>query len=267
MKKSPLNTLILAGIFTTVPLTLSGCAAVVAGAAGAGAGAVIASDSRTVENMANDETIEKDATEVLHSNKILSDSEVFRVNAYSMSGNVLLAGQTTNSDYLKWCENQISKLDYVRKVFNYVEIRKPVSASQVAADSYLTSQIKANLLFSDGIRSGRFKVVTENSVVYLMGLVMEDEAKRAVNQVLGYDSARKVVTIFDYITDQPNLKETGYTTTDRIRIEKVNGSTAYPQQNSSSTYVAPVSNDMNGGAMIVEDTDLLAPAPALEVSD
>lgn len=257
-----LSALVFCSVMGATLSVTSGCAALVAGAAGAGAGVAIGSDSRTFENMVYDENIEQAGNDVLSSNKILSKSEVFNVTIYSMSGNVLLVGQTTNSDYLKWCVDQISRLNYVRKVYNYVQIKAPVSATQVASDSYLTSQIKAKLLFSDNIRSNRFKVVTEDSEVFLMGLVTEDEAKRAVNQVLTFKGVKKVYTIFDYITDQANLKETGYVTTDRIEIERAapSGGTVSP----SSTYVAPVDNSANGGAMIVEDSDLLAPAPALE---
>ncbi len=265
MKISFAPKLIALCIFAFFAFTLQGCAVLFAGAAGAGAGAMVASDSRTVENMVNDETIEQAAAEVLRSNKILSDSSVFSVSAYSMSGNVLLAGQTTNSDYLAWCVSQIEKLDYVRRVFNYVEIMPPVSPSVVASDSYITSQIRAHLLFADKVRSGRFKVVTENSVVFLMGLVMKDEANRAVNLVSSYQNVKKVVTIFDYITDQPELKETGYTTTDNIQIERVDSNTQqYQTQGSSSTYVEPVSSDMNGGAVIVDDSSYLPPDTALE---
>lgn len=245
--------LLMIGLMAASPLAVTSCVAVVAGAAGAGATAAVTADSRTIDNMAHDENIEQEGYKILHSNKILSREDDFSVGIYSMSGNVLLCGQTTNEDYIAWCAQEIGKIDYVRNVYNYVQIKKPISASAVANDSYITSKIKTNLLFASDVRSARFKVVTEDSDVYLMGLVTQDESRRAVNEVLAIEGVRKVYTIFDYLSGQANLEETGYVTTDKIQIERAGSN--------SSTYVMPANSSQNGGAVIVEeDTDLLAPA-------
>lgn len=282
MSRSVWCRLCVLGMLGTLPLALTGCVAVVGAAAGGAA--VVGSDSRTVNNMVYDETIEQKGHDILYSNALLSDKEQFSVGIYSMSGNVLLAGQTTNTDYLNWCIQQIKKLDYVRNVYNYVRPQKPVSASVTAKDALITSQIKSKLLFGKQINSGRFKVVTENSEVFLMGYVNPDEATRAVNLVKDMQDVKKIYTIFDYMTNEAILKPKAQQQ-NSLQVKKVEDSTAtgsvsssaggsYVQSapaapaaapvssGNSSTYITPVDNAANGGAYIVDDSsaDLLAPA-------
>ena len=199
MKQNNLLKLIAIGAFCSVPFIMSGCAAVAVGAATGTTGAIIGSDSRTIDSMFYDETIEQNAYKIFKENEKLSKKDDFSVSVISMSGNVLLVGQTINSEYFNSCLEKIKRLDYVRKVYNFVTFKQPVSAGVTANDTYITSKIKTKLLFGENIRSGRFKVVTEDSMVYLLGYVTRDEAIRAVNEVQKIDGVKKIYTIFDYM--------------------------------------------------------------------
>lgn len=246
---------VLIGVAMTAPLFFSGCAALIVGAGAGAAGAIIGSDSRTVSTMAYDQQIEGKAQDILNNNQELANSDDFAIDVYSMSGNVLVVGQTVNKPYLDWCLREIAKLDYVRHVYNYATIGKPISATDTANDSYITSKVKGLLLISKDISSGRFKVVTENANVYLMGYVTEDEAKRAVNQTLTVPGVRKIYTIFDYM-NQTSLSKSGQRPIEVVPTRVENKSYV-----GNSTYVPPVSSDDNGGAMIVDD---MSSTPALD---
>ena len=266
------RSLLLAAGCGALAVLFSGCAAVMVGAASGTAGAVVASDSRTVNTMMYDETIEQEGNEVLYSNKLLSGKEDFKVSIYSMSGNVLLTGQTTNQDYLNWCISQIRTHDYVRQIYNYVTNQKPVSMSVQASDAYITSALRSKLLFGKGISSSRFKVVTENGEVFLMGFVNPDEAKRAVNLAASTDGVRKVYTIFDYMTNEAILTEKPQSS-ESLNVRRVDvntGAATAPVYNTpaanNSTYITPVDQSANGGAAIVgSDADLLAPSAPAEI--
>lgn len=269
--KLKLKSTMLACVICT-PLLLNGCVAALIGAGAATTGAVVASDSRTVEAMFYDDQIEQNASNILKDNKLLSDDSVFRVSVIAVAGNVLLVGQTTNTQYLQWCISKIKSLDYVRNVYNYVSNKKPVSASVMASDSYITTKVKSKLLFGENIKSGRFKVVTEDSCVYLMGLVTKDESVRASNLTRSVDGVKKIYTIFDYL-DYPDQYKQGYKD-EKLNVVVVDAtqgtkpsSVAAPASqvntvpsNQSSSYIAPASSSDNGGALLMEDTDLLAPA-------
>ena len=209
MKQNNLLKLIAIGAFCSVPFIMSGCAAVAVGAATGTTGAIIGSDSRTIDSMFYDETIEQNAYKIFKENEKLSKKDDFSVSVISMSGNVLLVGQTINSEYFNSCLEKIKRLDYVRKVYNFVTFKQPVSAGVTANDTYITSKIKTKLLFGENIRSGRFKVVTEDSMVYLLGYVTRDEAIRAVNEVQKIDGVKKIYTIFDYMENVPCIDIVG----------------------------------------------------------
>ena len=232
-------------------LMLNGCAAVLVGAAAGGTGAVIGSDSRTVDIQMYDEQIENDCKRILTDHRTDSNSKTFNVDVVAVNGNVLVAGQTKNQSYLQSCVDAMKNVQYVRNVYNYVEDRDPISASEQSSDTWITTKVKNQLLFGKKISSGRFKVFTENKVVYLMGYVTRDEAARAVNQVKNNVSGvSKVVTIFDYM-DSAN-------TPDPVVEQRAKSSTT----NSSSSLAAESQSSVdNGGATVVSgDDELLAPA-------
>jgi osmotically-inducible protein OsmY len=66
-------------------------------------------------------------------------------------------------------------------------------------DAYLTTRIKAQMLVDNRIAGGRIKVVTENGVVYLMGLVTQAEADLAVEITRSVTGVRKIVKVFEYV--------------------------------------------------------------------
>lgn len=249
-----------------MPLMLNGCGLIIAAGAGGAGVAAVHQDSRSIYNMAYDEGIEQNAYRFIKSNSVLSKPEDLRIAVTAFNGNVLITGQTINRDYLKWVVKQIEGLEHVRKVYNYATLQKPVPSTVVSSDALITSKIKTQLLFGKDINSNRFKVITENGNVFLMGIVNRDESKRAINTVLGIEGVRKVYHIFDYIDDTV-YKGNGAQVEENITVSPQKGSAAQyqkPQRNSS--YVPPVQNQQNGGAYIMDEpmdsgpSSLLAPA-------
>ena len=74
---------------------LNGCVTALVGATAAGAGALIGSDSRTVDVQVDDQKIEVDVGRILTNDRMKSDGKRFRVDAVSVNGNVLLVSQFT----------------------------------------------------------------------------------------------------------------------------------------------------------------------------
>ncbi|MBQ9220683.1 MAG: BON domain-containing protein [Succinivibrio dextrinosolvens] len=246
----------------------NGCATVMVGGAAAGAGAYIGSDSRTVDKQIDDQKISKNVLSILRNDATRSDYKVFRVDCVVLNGNVLLVGETQDREYLSECLEKIKHVKNVRRIFNCVENIPPVSSGTVASDAYITSKVKSMLLFGSKISSGRFKVYTENSVVYMMGYVTRNEAQRAINQARKVDGVKKIHPIFDYMdeTGTPNSSDgapvVGGESVGTSSAASLSSSNEYPQ--SSSSMAAEVQGNVdNGGAVLEEDENLLAPsAPA-----
>ncbi|MCR5535984.1 MAG: BON domain-containing protein [Succinivibrio sp.] len=237
--------------------SLSGCVTALVGATAAGTGLVIGSDSRTLDKMVHDERIEQEALEIVQSYKTTNTERMkFSIDVVSMCGNVLMVGQTQEQAALQEMIGKIRKIKNVRKIYNYVKNKAPISAGAVAQDSYITSKVKSALLLGNDIHSGRIKVYTEDRDVFLLGYVTRDEARRALNQTQKVEGINNIYHIFDYMQDIPAAGSS---------VPVVNGtsgaSSSSGYQNSSSSLQEQVSGSVdNGGATIVGNDDLLAPA-------
>jgi osmotically-inducible protein OsmY len=58
------------------------------------------------------------------------------------------------------------------------------------------------MVFSKGISTNDVKVVTSNGVVYLMGMIDPYQAKKTTKAAGEVDGVKKVVTLFDYVSDK-----------------------------------------------------------------
>jgi osmotically-inducible protein OsmY len=65
-------------------------------------------------------------------------------------------------------------------------------------DSWLTTKVKTKLVAHGAIDSSRINVTTENSVVYLLGIVPREQAEFAVEVTQTVDGVTKIVKVFEY---------------------------------------------------------------------
>jgi len=256
-------------LMASVSVSINGCATLLVGGAAAGAGAYIGSDSRTVDRQFEDQKLANSVLAILKNDNTRSNKNVFRVDCLTLNGNVLLVGQTRDTEYINWAISEIKKLKGVKRIFNCVANKDPISAKTIASDSYITSQVKSLLLFGSKISSGRFKVYTEDSVVYMLGYVTKNEAQRAINQARKVDGVTKIHPIFDYMDENGTPNSSDINVTTNVREQPVTttsasslGSTTAVR--SSSSLASEVQGDVdNGGAVLEDDENLLAPsAPA-----
>jgi len=73
-------------------------------------------------------------------------------------------------------------------------------------DTVITSKVKAAFLDASDLQSAAFKVVTERSIVYLMGRVTEREASRATDVARKVGGVAKVVRVFEIISEEELAK-------------------------------------------------------------
>jgi len=66
-------------------------------------------------------------------------------------------------------------------------------------DSVLTSKVKSRFVEANKFRANHVKVVTENSVVYLMGMVKRQEAQDATEVARTTGGVHRVIRVFEYI--------------------------------------------------------------------
>lgn len=118
------------------------------------------------------------------------------VTAYN--GVILLAGQTPRAD-LKERAGQIANgVQGVKKLHNELQILQPTSALVRSNDALLTSRIKTLMLADSKVPSAKVKVVTENGIVYLMGIVTRAEGAAATRVAASVSGVQKIVTLYQY---------------------------------------------------------------------
>ncbi|MCX7627221.1 MAG: BON domain-containing protein [Methylophilaceae bacterium] len=173
---------------------LSGCAPVVAG--GAAAGGLMVADRRTSGAYVEDQGIELKAEK-----RIMEQlGDKIHANVTSFNRNVLITGEAIDEATKKRAEEIVKSVENVRSVTNELIIAGASSLSSRSNDAYLTSKVKARMLAENKFPANVVKVVTENSVVYLMGMVTRKEAEDAVEIARGTEGVQKVVKVFEYIT-------------------------------------------------------------------
>lgn len=257
VKKKLQKIALVVAIASSSALLANGCATLIVGSAAAGAGAIVGSDSRTIDKQYDDQKITNTVLDILKNDRTRSEYKVFRVDGVSVNGNVLLVGQTRDREYLNEAVSKIQRVEGVRRIFNQVANKDPVSAGTITKDSLITSRVKSLLLLGDNISSGRFKVITEDGVVYLLGYVTKDEGQRAINQARKVSGVKKIHPIYDYMdaSGTPNSSDgapvvSGETTTPSVQSATRSSSLAEEAQSSVD----------NGGAVLEDDESLLSPS-------
>jgi osmotically-inducible protein OsmY len=172
---------------------LAGCVPVVAG--GAAAGGLMAADRRTSGAYVEDQEIE------IKGEKRISDKlgDKIHVNVTSFNRNVLITGEAIDEASKQTAESIVKEIENVRSVTNELIIGGASSLSARSNDSYITSKVKARMLSENRFPATYVKVVTEDSTVYLMGMVTRKEAEDAVEIARGTEGVQKVVKVFEYV--------------------------------------------------------------------
>ena len=173
-------------------LALQGCGAVI----GAGGLAAMSSleDRRTTGTQLDDSSIESRANSRI-AEKI---GERGQINVTAFNRTVLLTGEAWDEATRELAERIVTELPTVRSVANEIQVGSLSSASARVNDASITARVKSAFLNIEGVSSSHVKVVTEAAVVYLLGIVTETEADKAVEVARTTGGVRKVVKLFEY---------------------------------------------------------------------
>lgn len=182
--------LVLAVVFAT---QLTACFPLVVG--GAAAGGVMAADRRTSGIYIEDQNIELKASKKMETNL----GEYAHVNVTSFNRNVLLTGEVPDAAAKVKAESLAKEITNVRAITNEIAVGPKSSIGSRSNDSFITSKVKGLFVTENKFQANYVKVVTENSVVYLMGLVTQAEADAAAEIARNTDGVTKVVKVFEYM--------------------------------------------------------------------
>ncbi len=115
------------------------------------------------------------------------------------NGYVLIAGQVASEDLKAKATDVVRKIREVRRIYNELEVASPSSAMTRTSDSWITTKVKSWLLGSSSTPGLRVNVTTENGVVYLLGMVTEEEADRVAAVAADTSGVQRVVRLFELV--------------------------------------------------------------------
>ena len=172
---------------------LAGCVPVlIAGAAGGAA--MVATDRRSAGAQVDDESIELKITTQASS----EFGERIHLNVTSFNGVVLLTGEVPDQAALASVGNLAKNTEKVRVVHNEMVIGPNSDFSARSNDTYITSKVKTRMLEANKFPPNAVKVVTERSVVYLLGIDSKEEGDAAAEIAATTAGVARVVKFFQY---------------------------------------------------------------------
>ena len=177
---------------------LQGCieAMVVGGAA---TGAFVAADRRQPEIVAGDERV--GLTALARIGNRFGDNT--HVNVTSYNYNVLLTGEVPDAKAKSEIERIVLQIPQAKGAVNELQVAGPATLTSRGNDTYLTGRVKGAFVTENKFQANHVKVVTESGVVYLLGLVTHKEADDATAIARSIGGVKKVVRIFEYLTQAP----------------------------------------------------------------
>lgn len=174
---------------------LQGCVAPVV-AAGIGTGMVMsAADRRSAGTMVEDDTIESKAQKRVEEKY----KDTARASVTSFNRFALITGTVASETAKMDIERIVGGIPNVKGIANELVVDAAAKGSSSSSDARITGNVKVRFVKSPSFKADHVKVITENSVVYLMGLVTRAEADAASEIASTTAGVNKVVRVFEYI--------------------------------------------------------------------
>lgn len=123
------------------------------------------------------------------------------VNIMVYNGVVLLTGELPSKDLRELAGNVARNIGAVRQVHNQISIATKATIYSRANDNWIGTKIRTKLINSQQIESNRVKIVVENRVVYIMGLLSETEAQHVTELARTTEGVVKVVRAIELIPE------------------------------------------------------------------
>lgn len=121
------------------------------------------------------------------------------INVMSFNGVVLLTGEVPSSDLRQAAGETVRSISKVRQVHNELLVQSNSTFFSRTNDNWIATKLRSKILANRDIESERVKLVVENRVVFIMGLLTRDEANLVSSIAAQVSGVEKVVRVIEYI--------------------------------------------------------------------
>lgn len=181
-------------------------------AAGAGATAgVAAAQERGLSGALDDSQIRVQINHLW----LQADERMYRkVSLQVQEGRALLTGVVPDEEMRAKAVRLAWQADGVKEVINEIEVGDGTGVEDYARDTWISAQLKSELLFDGDVSSINYSIETVNGVIYLIGVAQSQaELERVLSHARNLAHVRKVVS-YVRVEDEsaPATAESGETT-------------------------------------------------------
>lgn len=121
------------------------------------------------------------------------------INIHAYNGVVLLTGEVPAQELRGLAGDTARNFRGVRQVHNELQVRPRSTALQRTNDLWLKTKVRTKLIAEKNFDSSDIKVVIENKVVYLMGIVTHKQGQIAATIASTTAGVERVVKAFEYL--------------------------------------------------------------------
>ncbi len=181
-------------------LSAGGCTPVGVAAGGAAVGVTAAQSEKGFRRSVADTEIRIAINDLWFQ----ADEEMFRkVNLQVQEGRVLLSGNVRLPEQRVEAVRLAWQAPGVREVINEIEVSDTSGLSNLARDTWISTQLKSTLLFDKDVSSIDYSIETVNQVIYLMGVAQSQaELDRVIGHAKDISYVRRVVS-YVLLRDDP----------------------------------------------------------------
>ncbi len=191
-KKSAMRKLTRTSLFAGILLLLSGCIAATIGLVTVST-ITLVQDPRTVGTFVDDNVIEASAIKEMVTDPLLDGTHV---SITVVNGVALLTGEVDSTEQKLRAAAIANSFQGVTQVVNQVDQTSNSSLTSRSNDTLITAKVKTALIRDKVVESNNIKVVTARGVVYLMGIVTEEQEVQAVKLTQGVGGVERIVKVF-----------------------------------------------------------------------
>jgi len=187
------------------------CAAAASGCATLSAGAAAGASMLGVQERTPGQGIDDAAAVAEIKSKFLrTDSHAFAdVDVQVSEGRALLSGAATEPAIKSEAERLTWTVRQIRSVANEIEVGPKPKFAQTAKDDVISAQIRARMFSDPTVRAIDVDIQTHNGVVYLTGLVGNEDARRRAAEIASLvKGVTKVVCYLD-VRETPTIRSVG----------------------------------------------------------
>ena len=191
----------LAAVCLTTQLTACVETAIIGAVA---ASAIVLSDRRSVATYSKDAWIDIQAATPLSE---IGSTKNTHIIANAFNSRVLLTGQVASDADKQKATDVVKAISGVKGVDNQLVVGPVTTLDVRNNDSFITSKVKARLVNDQPELGNAMKVVTENGVVYVFGMLTQSEVARGIEIVRTTAGVQRVVkTSLITIIEEPKAQ-------------------------------------------------------------